>query len=142
MSAQDDCNLCFSASAVVKPACKPATTKFIMLEGSYLATPISSWPRPTTTPTTPLPTCTTSTVPLPSHLENASTPTPHRGPRTSTARPCCRCVDLKDRDAKEAYIVATFNFPNQSLLSGKSTALYVDPLRPFKLSRTNLCEIR
>ena len=30
----------------------------IMLEGSYLATPIRSWSRPTTTPTTPLPTCT------------------------------------------------------------------------------------
>lgn len=63
-----------------------------MLGGSYLATPISSWPRPTTTPTMPLPTCTTSTVPLPSHLGTSSAPTPHRGPRTSTARPCYRCA--------------------------------------------------
>ena len=40
-----------------------------MLGGSYLANPISKWPRPTTTPTTPLPTCITSTVTPPSNLE-------------------------------------------------------------------------
>ena len=52
----------------------PTTTPLYYYVGGLLfSNPISTWPRPTTTPTTPLPTCTTSTVAPPFHLKTSGT---------------------------------------------------------------------
>ena len=97
----------------------------IMLGGSYLATPpIKKWPRPTTTPTTPLPARTGPTVTSPAHVETPPTPTPRRSPHSSTARPCCRCTAAR-RTTRISYTLDTNSSLEQDITKRENLNLTV-----------------